>query len=146
MKESVHLCDLFLYLWNRNINDLLQSFRFPGTYCVYQIQQQKHRLCMLLNHAVTAMDSLHGFALHSTKDFSCLLQRCLHSRIPLVCQINAFCVCEQSDSPCPLQMCTQSGQRQCLSDLILCEVMVSQIQEKSENGKLVRIVTKRELT
>ena len=44
-----------------SINDLLQSFRFPGTYCVYQIQQLKHRLCVLLNHAVTAMDSLHGF-------------------------------------------------------------------------------------
>ena len=40
----------------------------------------------------------------------------------------------------------QSGQRQCLSDLILCEVTVSQIQEKMDNGKLVRIVTKREFT
>ena len=38
--------------------------RFPSTYYVKQIQQPKRRLCMLLNHAVTAMDSLHGFALH----------------------------------------------------------------------------------
>ena len=37
MKESLHLCDLFLNLWNVNINDLLQSSRFPGTYCMYQI-------------------------------------------------------------------------------------------------------------
>ena len=49
-----------LNLWNWNINDLLWSSRFPNTYHAYQIQQLKHRLCVLLNHAVPAMDSLHG--------------------------------------------------------------------------------------
>ena len=55
-----HLCDLFHNLWNWNINDLLRSSRFPYTYHAYQMQQLKHRLYVLLNHAVPAMDSFHG--------------------------------------------------------------------------------------
>ena len=40
--------------------------------------------------------------------------------------VNTLRVCEQSDSLCLLQLCVQSWQRQCLSDLILCEVTVNQ--------------------
>ena len=143
MKEPVHLCDLFLNLWNGNINDLLLSFRFPSTYCVYTIQQLKHRLCMLLNHSVTAMDS------HCTERriFLFAPKKVIKQSDSFCLSDPRVCVCEQSDCPCPLQMCTQSGERQCLSDLILCEVAVSQMHEKKiKIGKLVRIVTKREST
>ena len=49
--QLVRLHTFFLNLWNGNIHDLIQSSRFLGTYSVYQIQQLKHRLCMLLYHA-----------------------------------------------------------------------------------------------
>ena len=51
MYQLIRLHTFFLNLWNGNIDDLMQSSRFPGTYGVYQIQQLKHRLCMLLYHA-----------------------------------------------------------------------------------------------
>ena len=44
--------------------------------------------------------------------------------------VNMLRVCEQSDSPCLLQLRVQSWQCQCLSDLILCEVTVNQILKK----------------
>ena len=80
--------------------------------------------------------------------FSCLLQRRLNSRIVLVCQRNALCMCVQSDSTCPLTACTAqywllhvcvySGQYQRLSDQILCEVAVNQILRKKSRKYINR--------
>ena len=101
-------------------------------------------------HASQPRCNSHGFTplirTALNEGFSCLLHEGDQTVGFSLSVRSTRCVSEQSDSPCPLQMCTQSGQRQCLSDLILCEVTVSQIHEKSENGKLVRIVTKREFT
>ena len=49
--QLIRIHTFFLNLWNVNIGDLIRSSRFSGTYGVYQIQQLKHRLCMLLYHA-----------------------------------------------------------------------------------------------
>ena len=71
MYQLIRLHTFFLNLWNGNIDDLIQSSRFPGTYGVNQIQQLKHRLCMLLYHAsanhrscesYTQVRQSHGFS------------------------------------------------------------------------------------
>ena len=54
------LCDLFHNLCNWNIHDLLQFSIFPNPYQIpTKYQQLKHRLYVLLNHAVFVMDSFH---------------------------------------------------------------------------------------
>ena len=116
MKESVHLCDLFLNLWNGNINDLIQSFRFPGTYCIFQIPatvaSSVHTFQPRCNSHefspwIHPMDSFLGFALRLDEGFSCLLQKVIKQSVSLSVRSTCF-VCEQSDSPCPLQMCAPS--------------------------------------
>ena len=52
MYQLIRLHTFFLNLWNGNIHDLIQSSRFSGTYGENQSQQLKHRLCMLLYHAI----------------------------------------------------------------------------------------------
>ena len=86
MYQLIRLHTFYLNLWNGNIDDLIQSSRFQSTYGVYQIQQLKHRLCMLLYHApanhrscelYTQVRQSHGFLVrwfvcgrvgHMTKD------------------------------------------------------------------------------
>ena len=46
--QLVYLRDFFLSLWIGDIDDLLQSSRFPGTHCTNRIQQLKRKLCTLL--------------------------------------------------------------------------------------------------
>ena len=95
---------------------------------------------MLLNHALTAMDSLTPRIRTALNEgLSCLLQKVIKQSDSLGLSDQRVECVNCLIHPCPLQMCTQSGQRQCLSDPILCEVSV-------RNGKLVRIVTKREYT
>ena len=65
---------------------------FPNA---YQIQQLKHRLCVLLNHAVPVMD--HSTDLHKS-DTHCI-ERKVERRI--TCSLQRMI--KQSDSPCQLQ-------------------------------------------
>ena len=46
--QLVYLRDFFLSLWNGDIDNLVQSSKFPGTYCTNRIQQVKRKLCTLL--------------------------------------------------------------------------------------------------
>ena len=102
-----HLCSLFHILLNWNINDLLRLSRFPNTYHAYQIQQLKHRLCVLLNHAVPAMDSFHGVTPRIRTNQSgtsytvgftiaCSSQHvaCVNTLIPIVC---SSCACSRDN-------------------------------------------------
>ena len=124
---------------------------FPKTYHAYQIQQLKHLLCVLLNHAVPAMDSLTGITPRNrttlNEGFSCLLQKVIkQSDSP--CLIGQRVVrCEQSDSPCPLQMCALVKTTSAVSVIwYSVRSRSAKFMKKSENGKLVRIVTKCEYT
>ena len=71
-------------------------------------------------HASQPRCNSHGFTPRIrtalTEGFSCLFQKVLEwSDSP--CLSDQRVVCVQSESLCQLQMCTQSGQHQCLSDL-----------------------------
>ena len=91
-KWNIHLCDLVHNLCNWNVHALLQFSRFPHP---YQIQQLKHRLCVLLNHANRIRTALNGRItcllqrMIKQLDSPCLLQStccvCVNSRTPLVC-------------------------------------------------------------
>ena len=52
--QLICLHTFFHNLWNGNIDDLIQSSKFPGTYGVNQIQRLKRRLRMLLYHATAS--------------------------------------------------------------------------------------------
>ena len=86
---NIHICDLFHNLSNWNVHDLLQFSTFPINTKFHQL---KHRLCVLLNHAVFVMDPFQEVTPQIRTNRTALDRRTnegqlvwLNSRIPLVC-------------------------------------------------------------